>query len=413
MNDKRIVWLLLLMIFGAGNPRIWELSANYDSAEEFYSALRDKQVDGLNQKEKELIEKLSENDAQRVLDNCAQKGINVYCYESEGYPERLKAIADPPAVLFSYGNLDFLDHISTIAVVGTRTPSEYSVSVAKTLSAQMIDRDIVLCSGFATGIDQIANLTSLEKGKPTVAVCATPLDYDYPADSYDTKMEIAKNGAVISEHIPGSRINHNSFKLRNRILVGISQGVVFIEASMESRGLDNYIQATAQGKPVFVVPPRDITDKRYFGQRYLLRSECVPLFNADDVVGRLALEGFDSFAFTKSFGDFSLPVEDSQFYSEQEISVRSKAAVKHSDKSDAQAEEPQTSPAIAQIDYSQLDETESAICKVLEEGKALVDTICSKTGIDVSEVLSALTMLELEGIITRLPGNQFEIINQS
>lgn len=411
MNDKRIVWLLLLMIFGVGNPRIWDLSANYDSAEEFYKALKDHEVSDLNDKEKQLVDKFTDNDAQKIIDDCADKNINIYCYESEGYPQRLKAVADPPAVLFSYGNLDFLDHISTIAVVGTRVPSEYSVSIARTLCEQMCEKDIVLCSGFANGIDQIANLTSLDMGKPTVAVCGTALDHDYPQGSLDIKKRIAENGAVISEHIPGSKQVNNSFKLRNRILVGISQGVVFIEASMISHGLDNYHHAIAQGKPVFVVPPCDITEKRYFGQRYLLRNECVPLFNADDVVGRLALEGFDSFAFTKDLGDFTLPVDDSQFYNDEEIRQRKKAASAKPESKKNNDNDKQVR-SVPEVDYSQLDENESAICKVLEDGKALADTICVKTGLDISTVLSALTMLELEGIVNSLPGNQFELANQ-
>ena len=410
MKDKRIVWLMLVMIFGAGNPRIWELSANYDSAEEFCKALKDHEVSGLKDKEKANVDKITEDDAQKLLDECSQKGINVYCYESEGYPQRLRAIADPPAVLFSYGNLDFLNHISIIAVVGTRQPSAYSVSTAKYLCEELIKREIVLSSGFANGIDQIANLTSLDKGKPTVAVCGTALDYDYPKGSLDIKKKIADNGGVvISEHIPASKTFSDAFKLRNRILVGISQGVVFIEASATSHGLDNYTHATSQGKPVFVVPPSDITDKRYFGQRYLLRNECVPLFDADDVVGRLALEGFDSFAFTRNFGDFSLPVDDSEFYNSEEINQR-KAAVSAKPKETKETtEQPQPSSKAPEVDYSQLNETESAVCKVLEEGKALADAISIKTGLDISTVLSTLTMLELEGIVNSLPGNQFEL----
>lgn len=409
MKDERIVWLLLVMIFGVGSPRIWSLSNDFDSADEFYAALKEHKVSGLNDKEKNLVDKLTEADAQKVLDNCSAKGINVYCYESEGYPQRLGAVADPPAVLFSYGNLDFLNHISAIAVVGTREPSAYSIDIAKYICGDMIDKDIILCSGFANGIDQIANTTSLDKGKPTVAVCGTALDQDYPSGSMELKKKIAENGVVVSEHFPGTRTFTNAFKLRNRILVGISQGVVFIEASIDSHGLDNFKHAAAQGKPVFVIPPQDITDKRYFGQRYLLRNDCIPLFNADDVVGRLALEGFDNFAFTKDFGDYSLPVEDSQFYTDEEIKQRQKSAAAKPKTAPVKAETPKDIKP--QVDYSQLDETGSAICKVLEKGKALADAICIETGLDISTVLSALTMLELEGIVNSLPGNQFELAN--
>ena len=410
MNDKRIVWLMLVMIFGAGNPRIWELSANYDSAEEFCRALKDHEVSDLKDKEKANVDKITVDDAKKLLDECTEKGINVYCYESEGYPQRLKAIADPPAVLFCYGNLDFLNHISIIAVVGTRHPSAYSVSIAKYLCRELIKRDLVLSSGFANGIDQIANLTSLDNGKPTVAVCGTALDHDYPKGSLEIKMRIAENGgAVISEYIPAIKPNADAFKMRNRILVGISQGVVFIEAGAASHGLDNYTHATAQGKPVFVVPPSDISDPRYFGQRYLLRNECVPLFDADDVVGRLAFEGFDSFAFTKNFGDFSRPVDDSEFYNSEESDQRKADVAAKPKETNTALEHPQQNSKKPEVDYSQLNETESAVCKVLEDGKTLADTISIKTGLDISSVLSTLTMLELEGIVRSLPGNQFEL----
>lgn len=391
------------MIFNTGISRIWELSANYDTAEEFYTALKHHEISEVTEREYALVDKLTEADAMKILDDCSQKNINVYCYESEGYPRMLKYIADPPAVLFSLGNLDFLNDKCVISVVGTREPSDYSVGICKFLCKDLISKNIVLASGFANGIDRIANDVSVECGVPTVAVCGTTLEHDYPAGTLESKMQIAQNGAVISEHIPGSKPFANAFQMRNRILVGISRGVVFIEAGAESHGLNNYTHATSQGKPVFVVPPSDISDKRYFGQRYLLRNECIPLFNAEDVVYRLALDSFDSFAFTKDLGDFNLPADDSDFYSrdEKQQNIKPKAASKASDV------EPAAKP---EIDYSELDDNESAVCRVLEQGgQMLADNISLKSGLDISTVLSALTLLELEGIVRSLPGNRFEL----
>ena len=409
MNDKRIVWIMLQMIFGAGSTRLWELSANYDSADEFYKALKDHEISDATEKEYALVDKVTEQDAQKVLDRCDKNGINVYCYESEGYPQRLKAIADPPPLLFCYGNLDFLDHMCVIAIVGTRTPSDYSVSICKYLCKDLISKNIVLASGFANGIDQIANDISLVNDMPTVAVCGTPLEFDYPAGSLEIKKQIARKGVVISEHIPGSKQYNHNFKRRNRILVGISRGVVFIEAGMESHGLNNYEHAISQGKPVFVVPPSDLTDKRYFGQRHLLRNECIPIFNAEDVIYRLALDSFDSFAFTRDLGDYNLPADDSDFYSRENTVQTAKSQDKSESKD--QADNAAAADKIPEIDYSQLDENETKICKVLEEGRCLADNLSLKTGIDITTVLSTLTMLELEGIVESLPGNQFRLAN--
>lgn len=393
------------MIFGTGNARIWELSANYDDPQEFYKAVMDHEVSGVTDKEYKLADKLTKNDAQKILDDCIDKNINVYCYESEGYPQILKYIADPPAVLFSYGNLDFLNHSCIISVVGTRKPSDYSINICKFICNDLISKDIVLASGFANGIDRIANDISLENNKPTIAVCGTALDHDYPEGTLDVKKKIAQNGAVISEFLPGEKPFGGAFQLRNRILVGISRGVVFIEASITSHGLNNYKHATSQGKPVFVVPPSDLENKRYFGQRYLLRNECIPLFNAEDVVYRLALDNFDSFPFTKDLGEFSLPADDSDLYSREDKEVKQ---AKTEIKPDTKNEAPENKP---EIDYSELDENEASICKVLEQGRTLADGISLKTGLDISTVLSTLTMLELDGVVRSLPGNQFELAN--
>ena len=407
--DNRLIWLLLVKIFGPGNVRIWDLSANFDNVREFYASLKAHEISGVTEKEYDAVDKFSQDDAQKIVDYCNEKEISICCYDSDEYPKSLAYIANPPAVLFSYGDIRLIDNVNIIAFVGTRMPCEYSIYTARVLSSELIKCNITLASGFATGIDQIANTVSLNNNVPTVAVCGTALDHDYPENTLDLKRKIAENGVVISELIPGSKPISNAFKLRNRILVGISKGVIFIEASMQSHGLDNYIHATAQGKPVFVLPPRDITDKRFFGQRYLIRNGCIPIFNAQDVVGLLSYDNFESFSYTNQFGDFSLPVDDSSFFSKEKENKTNKKSAKdhaHSEDSGTGSDEEKSKP---EIDYGQLNETESAVCKVLEKGRTLADNICTQTGIDISTVLSTLTLLELEGIVNSLPGNQFEL----
>ncbi len=407
--DNRLIWILLVKIFGPGNARIWDISANFDNVRDFYASLKAHEITSVSEKEYEAVDKFSKDDAQNVVDYCVENGINICCFDSDEYPRRLKYIANPPAVLFSYGDISLIDKVNIIAFVGTRMPCEYSIYSARVLSSELIKCNITLASGFATGIDQIANTISLDNNIPTVAVCGTAVDHDYPENTIDLKKKIAENGVVISELIPGSKPVSNAFKLRNRILVGVSKGVIFIEASMQSHGLDNYIHATAQGKPVFVLPPRDITDSRFFGQRYLIRNGCIPVFNAQDVVGMLSYDNFESFSYTNQFGDYSLPVDDSSFFD----SEKERKTVKKPDGERTRSEENSTGSAEKtvkhQIDYGQLNETETAVCKVLEKGRTLADNICTETGIDISTVLSALTLLELEGIVNSLPGNQFEL----
>ena len=135
----------------------------------------------------------------------------------------------------------------------------------------------------------------------------------------------------------------------------------------------------------------------------------IPAFVINSEVGEGSLTDFESFSYTNQFGDYSLPVDDSSFFD----SEKERKAVKKHDGERTRSEKNSTGSAEKtvkhQIDYGQLNETETAVCKVLEKGRTLADNICTETGIDISTVLSALTLLELEGIVNSLPGNQFEL----
>ena len=153
MIDVRIYWLWITIVFGPANPRVWSLSKHFDKAENFVNALLNGNVEGLTERETERVKKIKIADAQNLLKYCNKNEINVYCYESEGYPEKLRGISNPPCVLFCYGNLDFWGDIINIAVVGTRNPSEYSVFTTKKLCSELVESDIVISTGFAMGID--------------------------------------------------------------------------------------------------------------------------------------------------------------------------------------------------------------------------------------------------------------------
>ena len=381
-KERLLLWIRAVLIFTPSSKRIWEVSANYDDIVEFMTALDDHMVSGLNDKELQRIGKYSLKDAEIIKKRCEELGINIYCYESEGYPDRLKRIANPPAVLYTYGNLDFLNDKCVISVVGSREPSEYSVKITKHICADLIRRNCLLASGFAGGIDQIANKVAIENNSRPIAVCGTALDCDYPKGSNELKKQIAENGVVISEYFPGYKPFGSAFVNRNRILTGLSNAVLFTECSKESHGLDNVNHAISQGKQVFVVPPHDIYDSRYFGQRDLIRNECQPVFGAEDIVYSLGNERYQSLRLVESLGEFTLPAEDSV----------------------SETEEVKPTP---EPDLSGLDDTQKSICKLLKSGNMLVDDIAAKLGMDISDVLAQLTELELYGTVKSYPGKMF------
>ena len=400
--SREVLWLWAVMAFRPGNKRIWELSANYDDIEEFVKALKEHQVTEVTDKEYSRIDSISFDDAEKVIEVCKEKNINIYCYESEGYPLLLKRIANPPAMLFTFGNLDFINDKCVIVVVGSRKPSEYSVEITHKLGRELTERNFLLASGFAEGIDREVNQVSVECKSFPIAVCAAPLDMDSPKDSSDIKENIGRLGVVISEYYPGSERAPNAFVNRNRILVGISKAVLFIEAGRESHGLDNVNHAVYQGKSLFVVPPHDIYDKRYFGQRDLIRNECQPIFGAEDIVYSLAEENGGEFGLAKSLGDFTLPAEDSGFFYEED-----KNKVHRKLKSRKSAE--QADIGTKSVDYSSLNDEQAEICRLLEKKNMLADEISAVTGKNISEPLSALTELEINGVVKSFPGKMFGI----
>lgn len=403
-----ILWLWAVMVFNPGNKRLWKMSANYDSISDFVHAAQNGEIDAMTEAEKERAAAVTFDQAEKVLNDCDDMGIKYYSYESEGYPRHLKTIADPPAMLFFKGNLDFLIDKRLIAVVGTRRPSEYSLEITDKLGSDLIDRGFLLVSGFAEGIDQRVNTVSMNKGSFPIAVCGTPINYDYPRGSSELKELVANNGVVISEYYPGCKVLSGAFVNRNRISVGISDAVLFVEAKKDSHGLDNYNHAVYQGKPVFVVPPHDIFDKRYFGQRDLIRNECKPIFSADDIVYTFSRGGEFDFDNIQSLGDYNLPADDSVFYNhknDKEENKKKKVIKKNKVKiTEPQLEE--SKPAV-EIDYSSLDEIQTKICRVLENNNLIADDIAARLGLDISQVLAELTELELFGYVRSLPGKMF------
>lgn len=402
MFDKRIYWLWLIMVFGPANPRIWQIGERFSDAETMVRSLVNDTVKGLPDDEKKKIKSHKPKDAEKLLNDCENSGIKVYCYESEDYPKKLRRIANPPSVLFCYGSLDFLNDKICIAVVGTRNPSEYSLNTTRVLCKQLLERDFYLVSGFASGIDMIANETSIENDMYSAAVMGVAVDEDYPKGSSDLKMQIAGKGVVISEYCSILKTPPSSFVQRNRILIGLSDGVLFCECSENSKGLNNVKHAEMQGKPIFVIPPHDILDSRYSGQCNLIRNGATAVFSGGDIAAVLAYQRFENM---NPATDYKLASDNSVEFDTEEKPRKKRRAKKN--KLDDKESEDKTDSAIKNTDFSSLNENQRKICEILQEGRLLVDEIVFRTGYDVSLVLSELIELELEGMITAYPGKVY------
>lgn len=399
--DVRIYWLWLVMVFGAAEPRLWKMGDRYDSAAECVRALQDGDISYLTDAEKERVNAITLDDAAEIIDSCEKKGIKVYCYESEGFPEQLRRIADPPAILFCRGNLDFLNNKITAAIVGSRSPSEYSVGVTDMLCKELCKRGCVIASGLADGIDTVAAKAATDCKTGVVGVLGREIDCEAALNNEAAEL-VSKNGAVISETCMMMKSRPLGFTKRNRILVGISDAVVFAECSSVSRGLDNAEHAISQGKQIFAVPPHDVREKRYFGQRELIRKGCKCVFGAEDIVYYLSQNRIEDLYFDRIGGDFGT-FEDSAMFERTEKHRRKRKTVKPEI-----AEKPASEPK-KNTDLTGLSGAELEICKLIQNEPMLADNIAAELNMEITDVLSALTLLELDGKVESLAGNRFAL----
>ncbi len=285
--------------------------------------------------------------------------IGVLTYWDDAYPQQLKSIYDPPVFLFYKGNLDCLS-APAFAVVGTRKPSSYGKMVSERLSEALARRGFALISGFARGVDTIAHKTALKNGAATIAVLGNGIDYIYPAENRQLfrQMTEGAHGLILSEYPMGTTPDAGNFPKRNRIISGISIGVLVTEAGEKSGALLTAMYAADQNREVFAVPGA-ITSPLSAGTHNLIKSGAKLVHTVEDILEEL---GYD-------------------------------------DGAAARAETKEAPPDL----HGQLE----TVFNILTHQPLHVDQIALRTGLSVSETLSALLTLELMGLIRQMAGKMF------
>ncbi len=215
----------------------------------------------------------------------ADAGVRLVPIVSSLYPESLRAIADPPVLLGVEGTVECLS-AGGVAIVGARAATRYGLDVAQSLAAALARRGVVVVSGMARGVDAAAHRGALEAGGRTVAVLACGLEQTYPPEHRALRRQIAETGAVLSEMPPEVPPRAPYFPLRNRLISGIADVVVVVEARERSGSLVTARHALAQGREVLAVPgPIGVPTSA--GPNRLLAEGAAPMLSVDDVLGRL------------------------------------------------------------------------------------------------------------------------------
>lgn len=393
MNDIRTQHLccLLKLVLGIGfaNIRIHHFIEHFGSAEKACEALEAHHTAFTSEEIKSSSE-INEKQLFAVISYCEKHNIEMICIDDESYPHLLKHINNPPVLLFCRGNTDILKSDTNISIVGSRNISDYSLRAAEAVAAAAVSGGMAVVSGFAIGADIAAHLAAVRNGGKTIAVLGCGVDYNYPEQNIKYKGEILSNGVLISEYLPQTAAKPNHFPVRNRILSGLSMGTVVIEAAQRSGSLNTVSHAINQGRDVWVIPPHDIFDPRYEGNKALLRDGAAPLCSPSDI-----LEEY--------FGNYShIPVKetftDHIFLKEQPSpDVKAKAPAKPAE------------PSAPEKPVPELDETARIIYEIIKNSPSPLsaDEIAAAAETDISEALSVITELEIEGIVLSDAGQTY------
>lgn len=280
--EKYYIWLL--MLFGEANPIIHDVLEKYGTAENAYKTINDGDHSLLDKNQAQNLSYVNIAKAEKVIDYCKKFNISLIHLGSKEYPKLLSEIYNPPILLFVRGDITCLDRLS-ITVVGARNITPYIFKLCSRVCRDLSKKGVTIVSGMAVGVDYTAHSACVSVNNPTVGVLACGMDIDYPHNSkaFREKM-ILCGGAVITELLPGKGPDRNYFRIRNRILAGLTKGTAVFQASMGSGSLITAAHAVNENRDVFCVPPPDIFDYDYTGVVRFLRDGAIPLFNHDDIL---------------------------------------------------------------------------------------------------------------------------------
>lgn len=401
--------LWMVMVFGAGNPRIWKALHRYGSPQKSVAVLRHPETDAeLHLPEHTLrrIRQTGDDKVDEMLERCEKLRLSILWYGEEAYPEQLFSIVNPPVLLFYQGDRALLQNHLLLTVVGTRNPSEYSLRAEKTICRELVQMGFVPVTGYAVGIDITANRCALELDKPSIALMGCGLDVAYPQPHANLKHEIARRGLILSEFLPGTSPAPSNFPLRNRVLSGLSMGTLVVQAPLRSGALITAENAMEQGRDVFCIPPADIFDKRYMGVIKYLRDGAIPVFDSRDIV----YEYYTSHAHmigASALYDGIREKSESAVMTLGEPEPLSKPSVQKVRMPEPEiSEEPD--PVMDPMPEEALEGLAGEILSLLQKQNVMhMDQIAAELEVSMEELTTTLTELELYGKLERLPGKQF------
>ena len=384
-------WLWLAHLPGVGNVQKLALLERFGEPDAVFYGEKGAYllVEGMTAAAAEALEDKSLDRANEILGDCDRLGIRIITIRDSDYPVRLRNIYDPPLLLYVQGRMPLFDEEVAISMVGTREASLYAQQAAEKLAFQLAGLGAVVVSGLAKGGDAAAHRGALRSGGLTAAVIAGGHDIIYPAENSQLYADIAARGVILSEYPPGTSHSGRHFPVRNRILSGLSVATVVIEAPGRSGALITADRALDQGRDVFAIPGH-LWDEKCVGSNRLLRDGAGVITDVWDILRHYVdlypgkIKGYRP--------------EEPERYGGEEPPPK--------------PEKKKRDPALPVLNLAEdngLTDDQINILRALDGRTMQVDDIIDETQIPARRVLSALTVLEIDGHVTQSAGKRFTL----
>ena len=411
MTDTLKYWVWLQACLGYANPKINIVRRFYPSVVDFYEGGKQEWTlcGCFTKSEMYNLSTFTLKQAQQIIDKCNQLGYKIYTMDMKEYPNQLKEIYDPPAVLYVNGTLPDVDNILSIAIVGTRNATVIGKKLAYSIGYDLAKSGVVVVSGGALGIDSSSHNGALMAEGSTICVLGCGINYNYLMSNAEMRSKIAQTGAVVSEYPPDIAPQRYSFPKRNRIISALSQGVLVVEAGEKSGALITATTALSQNKDVFAIPG-DVTNAVAFGTNKLIKQGAKPVTNAQDIIeeytNKYSLTIAEPLPIEQISDNIlnSIPNGRKRAVSVNQIISEKNKGITFENKDKPITDKCSTTNKNSKKVLDDISDNAKAIYDIIFENPSTVDDIIIKTKLPVSAIMQAFTELELEEVITRKSG---------
>ncbi len=452
MQRDMLFWIWLSEALGAASRDFRTLISLYENPYDIFHAEEGEleRIGALSDRTRKRLSEKSLERATEILRVCERLGIGILAYSDPRYPNTLKQIERPPVLLYYRGTLPELDRRLCIGVVGTRKMSAYGLRSAYKLSYELAVTNAIVVSGMAAGIDGVSAAAALRAGGTTVAVLGCGVDVVYPRHHRGLMDEIAAHGLLLSEYPPGTRPNSYHFPTRNRIISGMTHGTLVVEAGIGSGSLITAKEAILQGREVFTVPA-NVGSEGAEGTNGLLRDGATLVLRTKDILEPFEYVFSGNLNTAKLFavGDRSQPdpeyldrvgviryhakaaapspqveqaaaavtatradISSEPLEKKKRSDRRKTASAKSNAESLARSKSVPSSTEQARLTehrtpdetLSSLSEVQRAVLEAIPDDRAITADELVKLDHSYGDIIAALTMLEILGLIQKLPG---------